>query len=368
VDAGLWELRSRLVRILSITGNRPQFIKAAPLHAALAGVVDLVSLDTGQHYDRELAAIFYEELGLAEPEIRLHVGSGSHAEMTGSILVGIERAIHEQRPDGVVVYGDTNSTLAATLAAAKEHVPIAHVEAGLRSFDRGMPEEVNRVVADTLSTLLLCPSRPALVNLEREGITRGVHVVGDVMVDVARLIAPAAAARSSYLSSLGLEPGGFLLATFHRQSNTVEPSLGRIVEGLCSLDEPVVLPLHPRTRAALVQAGLMQRLEHVRVLPPLGYGDFTALLRAARLCLTDSGGVQKEAYLHGVPCVTLRDTSEWVETIESGWNVLVGDDPEALREAVAHFAPPAARPELYGDGHAAERIASLLSDESWTSR
>jgi UDP-GlcNAc3NAcA epimerase len=357
------------VRLLSITGNRPQFIKAAPLHAALRGKVELVALDTGQHYDRELAEVFYEDLGLAEPQIRLHVGSGSHAEQTARMLVGVEGAIREQRPDGVVVYGDTNSTLAATLAAAKEQVPIAHVEAGLRSFDRRMPEEVNRVVADSLARLLLCPSQVAVANLAREGITRGVHVVGDVMVDVARLIAPAAIARSSYPGELGLAPGGYLLATFHRQANTVEPSLGRLVEGLTSLDEPVVVPLHPRTRAALVRDGLYDELvRSVVVLPALGYGDFAALLQGARLCLTDSGGVQKEAYLQGVPCVTLRDTSEWVETIESGWNVLVGDDPDALRRAVSQLAPPAARPELYGDGHAAERIAALLADDSWTTR
>ena len=193
--------------------------------------------------------------------------------------------------------------------------------------------------------------------------------MGDVMVDVARIVAPAAAAHSEYPGELGLGRGGYLLATVHRQSNTQEPSLRRIVEGLGSLAEPVVLPLHPRTRAALERDGLMEVLEAaVHVLPPLGYGDFTALLLGARLCLTDSGGVQKEAYLHGIPCVTLRDTSEWVETIEAGWNVLVGDDPAALREAVSSLAPPAARPELYGDGHAAERIASLLASESWTSR
>jgi UDP-N-acetylglucosamine 2-epimerase len=357
------------MRLLSVTGNRPQFVKAAPLHAALRGRVDLVSLDTGQHYDRELAALFYEDLGLAEPHIRLRVGSGTHAEQTARMLVGIELAIRDQHPDGVVVYGDTNSTLAAAIAAAKEQVPVAHVEAGLRSFDRRMPEEVNRVIADSLSALLLCPSQTAVDNLAREGITDGVHVVGDVMVDVARIVAPAAAARSEYPGELGLRPGGYLLATVHRQSNTQEPSLRRIVEGLGSLTEPVVLPLHPRTRAALERDGLMEVLEAAaHVLPPLGYGDFTALLLGARLCLTDSGGVQKEAYLHGVPCVTLRDTSEWVETIEAGWNVLVGDDPVALREAVTTLAPPAARPELYGDGHAAERIASLLASGSWTSR
>jgi UDP-N-acetylglucosamine 2-epimerase len=357
------------VRLLSVTGNRPQFIKAAPLHAALGRQVDLVALDTGQHYDRELAEVFYEDLGLAEPQIRLHVGSGSHGEQTARMLVGIETAIRDQRPDGVVVYGDTNSTLAAALAAAKEQVPIAHVEAGLRSFDRRMPEEVNRVVADSLSRLLLCPSQTAAANLEREGITRGVHVVGDVMVDVARVVAPIAVARSSYPAELGLEPGSYLLATFHRQANTERPGLGRIVEGLSSLAEPVVLPLHPRTRAALVREGLLEALERrVRVLPALGYGDFTALLESARLCLTDSGGVQKEAYLQGIPCITLRDTSEWVETIETGWNVLVGDDPVALRRAVAELAPPPARPELYGDGPAAERIAALLADDAWISR
>ncbi|HEY1478468.1 MAG TPA: UDP-N-acetylglucosamine 2-epimerase (non-hydrolyzing) [Gaiellales bacterium] len=357
------------MRLLSITGNRPQFIKAAPLHAALRGRVDLVSLDTGQHYDRELAEVFYEDLGLSEPHIRLRVGSGSHADQTARMLVGVEAAIREYRPDGVVVYGDTNSTLAASLAAAKEQRPIAHIEAGLRSFDRRMPEEVNRVVADSLSTLLLCPSQTAVTNLAREGITRGVHVVGDVMVDVARIVAPIAVARSHYPGELGLATGGYLLATFHRQSNTEQPSIGRIVEGLASLDETVVLPLHPRTRAALLREGLLEELEqHVRVLPALGYGDFTALLRNARLCLTDSGGVQKEAYLQGVPCVTLRDTSEWVETTDSGWNVLVGDDPVALRAAVAGLAPPSERPELYGDGHAAERIADLLTDENWVNR
>jgi UDP-N-acetylglucosamine 2-epimerase len=356
------------VRLLSVTGNRPQFIKAAPLHAALREVVDLVSLDTGQHYDRELAALFYEELGLAEPEIRLDVRSGSHGEQTARMLVGIEAALRADRPDGVVVYGDTNSTLAATLAAVKEQIPVAHVEAGLRSFDRRMPEEINRVVADSLSRMLLCPSQTAVENLAREGVTRGVHMVGDVMVDVARLIAPAAVLRSGYPSSLGLEPGGYLLATFHRQANTEQPGIGRIVEGLTSLDEPVVVPLHPRTRAALAREHLLERFERsVQVLPALGYGDFTALLRSARLCLTDSGGAQKEAYLQGVPCVTLRPSSEWVETIEAGWNVLVGDDPVALRAAVAGLAPPPERPQLYGDGHAAERIAALLADDSWLS-
>jgi UDP-GlcNAc3NAcA epimerase len=356
------------VRLLSVTGNRPQFVKAAPLHAALAGRVDLVALHTGQHYDHELSQVFYDELGLAEPDLRLAAGSGSHAEQTGRMLVGVERVLRDVQPDGALVYGDTNSTLAAALAAAKLRVPVAHVEAGLRSFDRRMPEEVNRVLVDQLSTLLLCPSELAAANLRREGVRDGVHVVGDVMVDVARLVGPAAASRSPYPQTLGLEPGGYLLATVHRESNTVQPALGQLATALAGLDEPLVLPLHPRTRAALEREGLYDALAgRVQLLPALGYVDFTALLRGARLCLTDSGGVQKEAYLHGVPCVTLRDTSEWVETIDAGWNVLVGSDPAAIAEAVRTLAPPAARPAPYGDGHAAERIAALVAGPAFTS-
>jgi UDP-GlcNAc3NAcA epimerase len=356
------------VRLLSVTGNRPQFVKAAPLHAALHGRVELVALHTGQHYDHELSQVFYDELGLAEPDLRLEAGSGSHAEQTGRILVGVEGVLRDVQPDGVLVFGDTNSTLAAALAAAKLRVPVAHVEAGLRSFDRRMPEEVNRVLADQLSALLLCPSQLAARNLEQEGLREGVHVVGDVMVDVARLVGPAAATRSPYPQSLGLEPGGYLVATVHRESNTVQPSLGQLAAALGALDEPLVLPLHPRTRAALVREGLLDDLaRRVHLLPALGYVDFTALLRGARLCLTDSGGVQKEAYLHGVPCVTLRDTSEWVETIDAGWNVLVGDDPARIAEAVRTLAPPPARPAPYGDGHAAERIAQLLAGPAFGS-
>jgi UDP-GlcNAc3NAcA epimerase len=353
------------MRLLSITGTRPQFVKAAPLHAELARHLELVVADTGQHYDRELSRIFNEELGLGEPDVQLEVGSGSHAEQTAAMLTGIERAMLERRPDAMLVYGDTNSTLAGALVAAKLDVPLAHVEAGLRSFDMRMPEEVNRVVTDRLSRLLFCPSTTAVANLAAEGIRSGVELVGDVMVDLARVLGPVATERSHYPAALGLEPGAYALATVHRQSNTEQPALTRLVEGLGRIEGPVVLPLHPRTRVALETAGIASELARaVTVLPPLGYLDFTALLRSARVCLTDSGGVQKEAYLHSVPCVTLRDTTEWVETVELGWNVLVGDPAEI---AAAAAAPPrgATHPEVYGDGHAARRMALLVAEAGW---
>jgi UDP-GlcNAc3NAcA epimerase len=353
------------MRLLSVTGTRPQFVKAAPLHAELARHVDLVVADTGQHYDHELTRVFNEELGLSDPDISLEVGSGSHGEQTAAMLVGIERVVAQQRPDAMLVYGDTNSTLAAALVAAKSHVPLAHVEAGLRSFDMRMPEEVNRVVTDRLSRLLFCPSDVAVENLAAEGVTRGVELVGDVMVDLARIFGPVASARSAYPGALGLEPGTYALATVHRQSNTEQPALGRLVEGLSRVEGTVVLPLHPRTRAALQASGGLAELERTAtVLPPLGYLDFTALLRAARVCLTDSGGVQKEAYLHSVPCVTLRDTTEWVETVQLGWNVLVSD-PAAIAAAAATPPRGATHPELYGDGHAAERMARLVTETAW---
>jgi UDP-N-acetylglucosamine 2-epimerase len=284
------------------------------------------------------------------------------------MLLGIERAAMELGPDAMLVYGDTNSTLAGALVAAKLALPLAHVEAGLRSFDMRMPEEVNRVVCDRLSQLLLCPSETAVRNLAAEGIERGVELVGDVMVDLARMLGPVAGERSSYPAALDLEPGAYALATVHRQANTEQPALGRLVEGLGRVAGPVVLPLHPRTREALASAGLLEALEgSVRVLPPLGYLDFTALLRAARVCLTDSGGVQKEAYLHAVPCVTLRDSSEWVETLQLGWNVLVGDDPAALAAAAASPPRGATHPDVYGDGHAAARMALLVAGAAWCS-
>jgi len=348
------------VRILSVVGNRPQFVKSAPLSLALRerGVEEIV-LHTGQHYDRELSAVFFEELGLAPPRYRLEAGSGTHGEQTARMLPGIEAAVLEERPDAVLVYGDTNSTLAGGLAAAKILVPVAHVEAGLRSFDRSMPEELNRMLVDRLSTLLFCPAEPAVGNLAREGITEGVHLVGDVMYDANLRLAPLARGRSTALEDAGVQPGRYLVLTLHREANVAPEPLARVAQALSRLEEPVVFPAHPRTRAAL-EAGGASLGEHVRLLPPVGYLDFAALASQARVVLTDSGGVQKEAYWYGVPCVTLRTTTEWVETIETGWNRLVATDAEAIATAVREAAPGAAHPDLYGDGRASERIADLL--------
>jgi UDP-GlcNAc3NAcA epimerase len=275
------------------------------------------------------------------------------------MLPGIERATLDERPDWVVVFGDTNSTLAGALAGAKAGFRVAHVEAGLRSFDLTMPEELNRMVVDRVSGLLFCPSEIAATNLQREGIVDGVRVVGDVMLDANLRLAPIARGRSRALALAGVEPGGFVLATVHREANVHEPALGGIVEALNALEEPVVFPLHPRTAAAIEEQG--HRLGgHVHPRPPAGYLDFAALASQARVVLTDSGGVQKEAYWYGVPCVTLRDSTEWVETVELGWNRLVGSDPDRIVKAAREAEAPSEHPPLYGDGRAADSIADLI--------
>jgi UDP-N-acetylglucosamine 2-epimerase len=350
------------MKIVSIVGNRPQFIKAAPVAAALDGLCDHVLVHTGQHYDAELSQVFFEELGLRPAGHVIESGSGTHAEQTARMLLGLEPVMAEELPDAVLVYGDTNSTLAGGLVAAKLHMPVGHVEAGLRSFDRRMPEELNRMVVDVLADLRFCPSDTAVANLAAEGITTGVHQVGDVMVDVARTFAPVAARRSDALGRIGVEAGGYVILTAHRPANTTPEAVPVLVEMLEAVELPVVFPVHPRTRAALERAGLWERANAAAHLTaPLGYLDFTALLMSAAVCLTDSGGVQKEAYLHSVPCITLRDTSEWVETIAAGWNRLVDLDPAAVPAALASATRPAEHPPLSGDGAAAARIAAVIT-------
>ncbi len=350
------------MKIASVVGNRPQFIKAAPVAHALERLCDHVLVHTGQHYDADLSQIFFEELGLRPADRRIESGSGTHAEQTARMLVGLEPVVEEELPDAVLVYGDTNSTLAGGLVAAKLHIPVGHVEAGLRSFDRRMPEELNRMLVDVLADLRFCPSETAVANLAAEGITAGVHHVGDVMVDVARTFAPVAARRSDAIERIGVEPGGYVILTAHRPANTLPETVPILVEVLEAIELPVVFPVHPRTRAALERAGLWARASAAAHLTaPLGYLDFTALLMSAAACLTDSGGVQKEAYLHSVPCVTMRDTSEWVETIAAGWNRLVDLDPAAVAAALAAADRPAEHPPLYGDGDAAARIAAVIT-------
>ncbi len=352
------------MKIVSIVGNRPQFVKAAPLSRALRARMTEVLVHSGQHYDPELADLFFDELGVPQPDHALAVGSGSPVTQLAVMLERLEPLLVSEAPDMVLVYGDTTTTLAGALAAAKLGMAIGHVEAGLRSFDRSMPEEQNRVVTDHLSALLLCPTDTAVANLAREGITAGVHQVGDVMLDASRMFAPAAAARPGP-RALGLEAGAYLLVTVHRAAATDTPeALCALVEVLGAIEEPAVFPVHPRTRHRLESAGLWERLEsHPTLLlsPPVGYLDFTALLVGARAVVTDSGGVQKEAYFHGIPCVTLRETTEWVETVTGGFNHLVGMDAERVQAALADISMPAERPHYYGDGAASERIADAVA-------
>jgi UDP-GlcNAc3NAcA epimerase len=304
--------------VMTVVGARPQFIKAAAVSPVLRRTHREWLLHTGQHYDDEMSASFFRELQLPAPDECLHVGSGSHGEQTGRMLVGIESAIERQRPDMLMVYGDTNSTLAGALSASKLGVPVAHVEAGLRSYNRRMPEEINRVVTDALSAMLFCPSTTAVENLAKEGREEGVHLVGDVMADVLRQWLPVARTRSTVLERLGLREKHFLLATIHRAENTDDRGrLHGLVDTLGRLGEPVVLPIHPRTREALASANAIVA-ESLRLVEPMGYGDLLRLAEASRLVLTDSGGLQKEAYWLGVPCVTLRDETEWVETVAAG--------------------------------------------------
>lgn len=318
-----------------------------------------VLLHTGQHYDPLMSDIFFRELELPAPDIELGVGSGTHAAQTAAMLIGIESAAVETRPDAVLVYGDTNSTLAGALAAAKLHLPIAHVEAGLRSFNRSMPEELNRVITDTLSTLLLCPSDVAVNNLAREGIVNGVHLVGDVMADVLLRFSDGAA-DGALLDRLGVSPGSYLVATVHRAENTDDAAkLAAILDALDASSERVIFPVHPRTRAAIAATG-RQPAAHVSLIDPLGYPSMVALVRNARALLTDSGGLQKEAYWLRVPCITLREETEWVETVAAGWNTLTGADARRIGDALGAVARPAHHEPLYGDGHAADRIVTAI--------
>jgi UDP-GlcNAc3NAcA epimerase len=354
------------VKIVTVVGNRPQFIKAAAVSPHLRRIGEEVLVHTGQHFDRELSDLFFEELMLPPPDHMLDVGSGTHGEQTARTLERLEPLLSKVRPTAVLVYGDTNATLGGALVAAKAGLPIAHVEAGMRSFVRTMPEEINRVVADHLSTLLLCSTETAAENLRREGLGDAARVVGDVMADISLTFGPIADRRSDVLERLEMRERSYILVTAHRAENVDDPerlrSLLDVLERL-GQEAELVFPVHPRTAARFESQGLDSRLDSlVTRIEPVGYLDLTRLLRGARAVATDSGGIQKEAFLAGVPCITLRPVTEWTETVEAGWNQLVDLSANRAAEALAELTPlrdgAAPSPEVYGGGSAGQRVAA----------
>lgn len=355
------------MKIVTIVGARPQFVKAAMVSHAIAlnDEIREVIVHTGQHYDQAMSDIFFEELRLPEPQYNLGISGGAHGEMTGRMMAAIETVLIEERPDLLLVYGDTNSTLAGALAAAKLWIPVAHVEAGLRSFNMRMPEEVNRVVTDRLSALLLCPTETAVQNLNAEGRTDGVHNVGDVMYDAVLKFASFAESGATAIDELGLGGRDFVLATCHRAENVDDRSrLENILGALADLahETPVVLPLHPRTRGRISEFGFERLASHIRIIEPVSYLNMIQLEQAAKLILTDSGGMQKEAFFFKVPCITMRDETEWTETVALGWNILTGASKPAIMEAFdAHKERAKSDAEPYGNGHAAVAIVAMLA-------
>ena len=352
------------MKIASIVGARPNFIKCAPLSRELRKVHDEVIIHTGQHYDYEMNKIFFDELRIPMPDYHLEVGSGSHGYQTGEMLKRTEEVLTKEAPDLVLVFGDTNTTLAGALAASKLHIKVGHIEAGLRSFDRRMPEETNRVLTDHCSDLLFCPTETAVKILTKEGINNGVHLTGDVMVDALKENIEIAEKKSNVLDELSLKPKEYYLATVHRAESTDEfIMLKSIVDAFCSMGN-MVFPCHPRTEKNLKQFGLWDKLvEKIKVMKPVGYLDMLMLEKNAKKILTDSGGIQKEAYILKVPCITLRDSTEWVETIDDGWNVLVGADKEKIIKKANDFEPENKQRDVFGDGNASERIAKSIKEE-----
>jgi UDP-GlcNAc3NAcA epimerase len=350
-------------KLLTVIGARPQFVKAGPVSSALSGRITEVVVNTGQHYDYSMSDVFFKDLELRDPDYELGIGSGSHGAQTGAMLKAIEEVMIAEKPDMTLVYGDTNSTLAGALASAKLQIPLAHIEAGLRSFNRMMPEEINRIVTDHIAHLLFAPSPSSRDQLASEGICDGVYVTGDVMYDATLRYAPIAATLSPYPKALNLSSGKYYLCTVHRAENTDDrETLASIVNALNALSMPAVLPLHPRTQQRLKDFQIRPGA-NIMVIEPVGYIDMLQLLQCSALILTDSGGLQKEAYYLGIPCVTLRSETEWIETVHTGWNKLAGSDGTRIANAVEAFNQPLPeRVPLYGDGNAARRIAEILCE------
>jgi UDP-GlcNAc3NAcA epimerase len=351
------------MKILSIVGARPEFIQAMPVsHALSAANHQEILVHTGQHYDYRMSQTFFDELDIPVPDYNLEVGSGSQSKQTAEIMVRLEEVLLKEKPDLVVIRGDTNSTLAATLVTSKLNIPIAHIEAGERSFNRTMPEEVNRLVADRLAELHFCVSETGKYNLATEGITDSVHWVGDVMLDALLYTKPIAQAKSKILDNLGIKPKNYALVTIHRAMNTDQPErLKQIISALNLVSETIVLPIHPRTQKVLSQLDV-QLQDHIKMIEPVGYLDMLTLEQNARLIATDSGGVQREAYYFAIPCLTLRDETEWGATIETGWNKLAGADQQMILDNWFSFAPPSEHPSIYGTGIAGKQIVEILTD------
>ena len=358
------------MKICTIIGARPQFVKAAAVSAKIAEMssahdLEEVIIHTGQHYDADMSNVFFEELGIAKEKYNLEVGSASHGVQTANMLVGIEDVLLSEKPDWVLIYGDTNSTLAGALAAVKLHIPVAHVEAGMRSFNRLMPEEINRIVSDKISTLNLCSTQTAMENLATEGMMDGAVLTGDVMYDCAIKFAPLAEKYSDPFAKFAINPGQYILMTCHRAENTNdEKRLASIVSAVNKIAKKttVIYPVHPRTESFLENYSLAFS-DKVLTVPPVGYLEMLILEKNAALILTDSGGVQKEAFFYQTPCVTMRDETEWIETVELGWNILTGAAESEIMEAVAKFAEsplPEAAEQPYGDGNASEKIVNEL--------
>ena len=355
----------KIMKIISIVGARPEFIQSMPISRELRKYHQELLVHTGQHYDYLMSQKFFDELSIPAPDFNLEVGSGTHGKQTAEILIRLEDVLVNEKPDLVIVRGDTNSTLAGALAASKIGIPFAHIEAGERSFDRHMPEEVNRLVADSLADIHFCVSQAAVKHLEDEGIRKQVHLVGDVMLDALLVMLPIANRASDILNKLSLKKGEYTLVTVHRAANTDNPErLAGIGEAINKFQEQVVFPIHPRTRQALNAINFSFH-SHVIALEPVGYFDMLVLEENARLIATDSGGVQREAYFMGIPCITLRDETEWVGTVQTGWNQLVGTNTDSILEAWSYFKPPVQLPPIFGDGKASQKIAAILSEQNW---
>jgi UDP-N-acetylglucosamine 2-epimerase (non-hydrolysing) len=353
------------MKVVSIVGARPQFVKCAPVSHELRKEHKEILVHTGQHYDPDMSDVFFEDLRIPRPDYHLDVGSGSHGKQTAAILERVENVLVHEIPDLVLVYGDTNSTLAGALAAAKLHIPVAHVEAGLRSFDRTMPEEINRVVTDHISDLLLCPTQTAMDNLANEGITKGRYMVGDVMVDALRHNAIIAEKKSHIIKMLGLKEGNYYVATVHRAANTDDRgNLTSIIRAFSKSGKTVVFPVHPRTKKYLREYGLWDSLSgNILCIDPLGYIDMLHLMQHAKKILTDSGGIQKEAYVMGVPCITMRENTEWIETLLGGWNVLVGADEDKILAAILAEVRTSSDNTIFGKGDTAQRIIRVIHEK-----